>query len=85
VRSGDLGRAKWLGPQGELTIDLGGLEVDLMAHPVYGSGEADRELIVEQISTKVDDINGRQIYFNVKNVGSSSIPGYNVGSSVINK
>lgn len=59
--------------------------IDLMAHAVYGSGEPDRELIVEQIFTKVDDVNGRQIYFNVKNVGNSYIPGYNVGSNVINK
>lgn len=59
--------------------------VDLMAHAVYGSGEPDRELIVETIYTKVDGATGRQVFFNVKNVGNSYIPGYNVASSVISK
>ena len=60
--------------------------VDLMAHAVYGDPTApDRELIVENVHTAVDPQGQRTIVFNVRNVGTSYIDGYLVGSSIINQ
>jgi hypothetical protein len=60
--------------------------VDLMAHAVSGDPAApDRQLIVENIHTAVDPQGQRTIVFNVRNVGTSGIDGYLIGTSIINQ
>jgi hypothetical protein len=65
--------------------------VNLMAHAVSGSPadpqpqDADSQLIVENVHTSVDANGQRTIVFNVRNVGSTDINGYNIGTSIINK
>ena len=61
--------------------------INLTAHAVIGEfSNARRIMTVQNIRTDVrPDGGGRILLFEVKNVGTNSIPGYIVGGSVVNQ
>lgn len=63
-------------------FDYGGA-ISLTAHPVVGA-PVERRLAVENVFMEGDP-GGRRLYFSVRNIGNSSVPGYGVGYGTISQ
>jgi hypothetical protein len=60
--------------------------ITFTAHSVIGDPEAvHRILAVENVQMEGRSDGGRIVHFSVRNAGNSYIPGYLVGSSVVNQ
>jgi len=53
--------------------------IDVTAHPVVGAPGAERILEVQNLRAEGDPSGGRRIFYTVRNVGTSSVPGYAIG------
>jgi hypothetical protein len=56
--------------------------VSLTAQPVVGNPDATRILAVENVTVE-GDVTGRRMFYNVRNAGPDSIPGYLVNFGYI--
>jgi hypothetical protein len=57
--------------------------LSLSAHPVTGPPE-ERVLAVENVRIE-GDAGGRRLYYTVRNVGMSSVPGYGIGYAMVSQ
>ncbi len=57
--------------------------VDVSAHPIAGDPNAGQRILeVEDLRFEAD-VSGRRMYFTVRNVGASSVPGYAMGFAIV--
>ena len=64
----------WMGPIGYAEV------IGVTAHAVQ---RLDRELMVKDVRTHVDDAGNRVLYITVRNTGTNNVPGYTVNYSFV--
>ncbi len=59
--------------------------ISLTAHAVTGAPVPERVLQIENVRVGADSGGGRRLYYTIRNVGNSSVPGYAVGYAMVSQ